>query len=925
VKLLSAPRALSVCAIAYSLSNFAHAAEPLATQKPVAAASEVGGDAAVKSDVFQTLPGYRVERLFTVPKDKMGSWVSLAVDDKGRLLASDEGGTGIYRITPAPLDGTGETQIERLNLPLTSAQGMLAAFDSLYIVVNAGQAKDQAEQEEVVDLSDALKKDNGKQRRKKSLVSGLYRATDKNGDGEFDELIRLRAFPGNGEHGPHAVKLSPDGKSLFVICGNHTDSPFEPKEIAKHPQYGGYLPTNWDEDMLLPRQWDAGGHARGRYAPGGWIAQTDPEGKTWKMFSIGYRNAYDMDFNSEGELFTYDSDMEWDMGSPWYRPTRVVHATNGSELGWRSGTGCWPSYFVDSLPPILNTGPGSPVGVAFGYGAKFPAKYQQAFFICDWTFGTIYAVHLEPSGATYKATKEEFVSRGALPLTDVVIGNDGAMYFTVGGRGTQSELYRVTYVGNESTATDESKEVRDENFKLRELRRRLELLHGQPIPEAANPSKIIAEEIWPNLGHGDRFLRYAARVALEFQPIALWQDRVFAESDPETLITAAVAMARQGKATHLPKLLAALDRLDLRSLSTPQRLELLRAYELAFIRLGKPDDATRKALAAKFDAIYPSPDDLVNRELCNLLVYLESPTVVEKTIALMEADARSTAGDDDFGDGLLQRNDQYAAPIRAMLGNQPDRQKIHYALALRNVKDGWTLSQRRVYFGFLRAAANRAGGKSFAGFLRNIDQEAFENASAGEQRQITGAGLRPPFGTVELPKPAGPGKAWTVDQVAELIDTKLKNRDFKNGKKMYAAARCIVCHRFAGEGGSTGPDLTQLAGRFKPRDLTESIIDPSKVISDQYQSTVVVAGGRTFTGRIVGEQKKKLMIQTNPEDGTQVATVDKEEIESQEPSKISLMPTDLLKPLNENEVLDLMAYLLSRGNPDDPMFRGVAK
>lgn len=925
MKVLSTARALSVCAIACFGAHVASSAEPLATQKPVAAASQVGGDGVLKSDLFQTLPGYRVERLFTVPKDKMGSWVSLAVDDKGRLLASDESATGIYRITPAPLDGSGETQVERLNLPLSSSQGMLAAFDSLYIVVNAGHAKNQAEQEQVVDLSDLLKADDAKRPEKKSLVSGLYRAKDKNGDGEFDELIRLRAFPGNGEHGPHAVKLSPDGKSLFVVCGNHTDAPFEPKDVAKNPKYGGYLPTNWDEDMLLPRQWDAGGHARGRYAPGGWIAQTDPDGKTWKMFSIGYRNAYDMDFNNEGELFTYDSDMEWDMGSPWYRPTRVVHATNGSELGWRSGTGCWPSYFVDSLPPILNTGPGSPVGVAFGYGAKFPAKYQQAFFICDWTFGTIYAVHLEPSGATYKATKEEFVSRSGLPLTDVVIGNDGAMYFTVGGRGTQSELYRVTYVGNESTATAEPKEVRDDHFKLRELRRRLELYHGQPIPEAANPQKIIAEEIWPNLGHGDRFLRYAARIALEFQPIALWQDRVFAEKDPATLIMAAVAMARQGNASHLPKLLAALDRLDLRSLSTPQRLELLRAYELTFIRLGKPDDATRKPLIAKFDAIYPSPDNLVNRELCNLLVYLESPTVVAKTIAAMQLDVRSAAGDEDLGDDVLQRNTEYAAPIRALMSNQPDRQKIHYALALRNVRSGWTIDERRVYFSFLRGAANRAGGRSFVGFLRNIDQEAFENASADEQRQITAAGLRPPFGTIELPKPTGPGKDWTVDQVAELVDTKLKDRDFKNGKKMYAAARCIVCHRFAGEGGNTGPDLTQLAGRFKPRDLTESIIEPSKVISDQYQATVVVANGRPYTGRIVGSQKKKLMIQTNPEDGTQVATIDKEDIESQEPSKISLMPTDLLKPLNENEVLDLMAYLLSRGSPDDPMFRGAAK
>ena len=149
-------------------------------------------------------------------------------------------------------------------------------------------------------------------------------------------------------------------------------------------------------------------------APGGWIAKTDPEGKTWEIVSSGYRNSYDMDFNADGELFAYDADMEWDMGMPWYRPTRVVHAVSGSEFGWRSGTGKWPTYFADSVPPLVNIGPGSPVGVTFGYGTKFPAKYQKALYILDWTFGTIYAIHTEPDGASYTA------DQGRIPLPHAV-------------------------------------------------------------------------------------------------------------------------------------------------------------------------------------------------------------------------------------------------------------------------------------------------------------------------------------------------------------------------------------------------------------------------------------------------------------------------------------------------------------------------
>src|SRR5690606_16354229 len=137
-----------------------------------------------------------------------------------------------------------------------------------------------------------------------------------------------------------------DRKRLYVVCGNHTRPPIEPGDKNANEQLSSAIPTNWGEDLLLPRQWDARGHAVGIMAPGGWIAELDPEGKACRLISIGYRNAYDIAFNSDGELFAYDADMEWDMGMPWYRPTRIVHATGGSEFGWRSGTGKWPEYYI---------------------------------------------------------------------------------------------------------------------------------------------------------------------------------------------------------------------------------------------------------------------------------------------------------------------------------------------------------------------------------------------------------------------------------------------------------------------------------------------------------------------------------------------------------------------------------------------------
>ena len=132
----------------------------------------------------------------------------------------------------------------------------------------------------------------------------------------------------------------------------------------------------------------------------------------------------------------------------------------------------------------------------------------------------------------------------------------------------------------------------------------------------------------------------------------------------------------------------------------------------------------------------------------------------------------------------------------------------------------------------------------------------------------------------------------------------------------------MLCHRFAGEGGATGPDLTQAAGRFGFKDMVEATIDPSKVVSDQYRANVVATtAGKVYTGRIVGESPDKLTILVDPEDSTKVVEIPRKEIDENAPSKVSIMPEKLLNPLSQDEVLDLFAYILSRGDANDPMFK----
>ncbi len=802
--------------------------------------------AATPVDRIVLAEGFEAELLYSVPKSARGSWVALASDPKGRIIAADQYGA-IYRFAPPKRGETlSDDAVEQIEVELTGAHGLLYAFDSLYVVKNEGRG-----------------------------AHGLYRVRDTDGDDRFDKVELLRQIHGGGEHGGHSVILSPDGESLYVCGGNHSEIP--------NPETSR-VPRVWGEDLLLPRQWDATGHARGRLAPGGWIARTDPDGKAWELVSIGYRNEFDIAFSPEGELFTYDADMEWDVGTPWYRPTRINHVTSGSEFGWRSGTGKWPEYYPDSLGTVVDIGPGSPTGIVFGIGANFPEKYQRALLICDWSYGKLYAVHLEPDGGTWKGTAEQFMAASPLPLTDLIVNPvDGALYVAVGGRRTQSGLYRVTHSGNHR-----AQKLGPRLSPEAKLRRELESLH-RPKPGAVSAA-------WPHLSHPDRAVRFAARTAIEHQPVSEWQAAALRERNPRGSIEAIIALARHGE----PGLLAAaLSSLDLtfkaawERLGERDRLALLRAYQLVFIRLGRPDAETAAAIGRQLDRVYPADSHDLNRELSRLLVYLEAPGVAAKTLRLL-ADAPT------------------------------QEEQIHYALVLRNLSSGWTNAQRLGYLRWFQGAMGYRGGHSFLGFLKNIHTEAVAKIPDDQKGRFGDLvkPLEPRDEIAELPKPKGPGKAWTLDELTSLAGTSLRGRDFENGKAMFAAAYCFSCHRFGDRGGSVGPDLTGLAGRFSVRDVIEAIVEPSRVVSDQYRSSVfVLDDGSTITGRVVNLAGDSIMVNTNMLTPGQHERVNANRVVEVSESDVSMMPAGLLEKLNRDEVLDLLAYLLSRGDPDHASFR----
>jgi putative heme-binding domain-containing protein len=810
--------------------------------------------------------GFRVELLYSVPKDQEGSWVNICYDPKGRLIVSDQHG-GLYRVTPPT--SSQKLEIEKIPAEIGTAHGLLWSFDSLYVMVNSGDR----------------------------TKNGLYRVRDANGDDQLDSVELLHLADGDGEHGPHAIVPAPDGKSLFVVCGNGT----RPIEGAT-----SRVSEVWDEDLLLPRIYGVG-FMRGVPAPAGAIYKIDPDGKKWERVASGFRNPFDIAFNADGELFTFDADMEWDIGAPWYRPTRVCHAVSGSEWGWRNGSAKWPVYYADTLPPVVDIGLGSPSGILFGYGAKFPTRYQNALFICDWTYGKMFAVHLQPRGASYTGAAEEFMTATPLPLTDAIINpHDGAMYFLIGGRKTQSGLYRLTYAGKDSTAPASA---RQQNADDRKLRHELEAFHVGEHTDAV-------DKAWPHLKSPDRFIRYAARTAIEHQPLETWQKRALAEQDPQASLTAMLALVRKIPRSFKPAgpdldtpppefpaneaerhpiqapVFAALARLDWSKLTTHQQLELLRVYELALCRLGPPDEPGREQLIARLDGFYPCEDRRQNVMLTELLCYLQAPSAAEKGMRLLAA-----------------------APAQ--------EEQINLVKSLRFLKSGWTLELHRELFKWFFHAQAYRGGNNFPTFIQELKNDCLANTSAAEReslKDIINAKL--PTDANNVVSQLRPFvKEWKMEDVAPLVATKLKDRNFDHGKAMFAAANCYACHHFAGDGGAVGPDLTGLAGRFSPRDILESVLEPDKAISDQYAASVITtSSGKTVVGRITNYGGDGITVNTNMQDPNATVTVNRNDIDSMVPSTTSMMPSGLLNTLDEDELLDLMAFLLSRGDRKNSMF-----
>jgi putative membrane-bound dehydrogenase-like protein len=820
---------------------------------------------------------------------------------------------------------------------------------------------------------------------------GLYRLTDTDGDDEADRVELIgKSDTGVGEHGPHGITKGPDGH-YYVIFGNHGHPIVELDPLS--PSRG------LEEDHLLPRYLDPNRHANTKMAPGGAIYRMTPGLKSWSRVLAGFRNAFDFAMDDTGEIFTFDSDMEWDIGMPWYRPVRVLHTVPSGDYGWRTGSSKMPDYYLDTLPALDDVGRGSPVGTCFYQHHVYPDRYRGALFMGDWSLGKLLVLFPQSAGATYTGKALDFVVGAPMNITDVAVGPDGAVYFTVGGRNTQGGLFRVRYehpapvaspasavaavldqpmprsawgsralaVAKESMGTAWEKElVRAARNKKLDSSRRWRALQAlklhDPAPEYTllkrltkdnDPSvragalfllgdmslakvrrtlvKTLDDEdalvvrrasealvragleestqvpprdpmvpsLLTLLDHSDRTVRHAARHALMRVDRRAWAGAVLQDDidkRPHGSLEGLLALIMSHDATADAG--SIFERLEVYSRSEmPDEilLDYLRVTQLAYLRLVEPEfdhSEFAELVGPRLLRKFPTRNKAVNRELQVVLAHMQTPGVIDAMLAYCTSD-------------------------------MPQEEQVHTIYCLRAIRDGWSAEQRNVLVTWFDEGRKITGAASAAGYINDLWESTLDLLPPNERqaalaREEEAIRKREESAEIQMASIKDKEDDDGVD-LAEISFDELSNYlendplarevDLERGKRAFIRSLCANCHVFGTVGKGGGPDLSTVASRFGRKEILESIMYPSRVVSDQYSGVdLVLDDFSSVTGMIAGESSSVLMVITI--DGERV-NVPKASIMTREKAEGSAMPSGLLDTMNLSDLAALINYLES--------------
>jgi putative heme-binding domain-containing protein len=361
--------------------------------------------------------------------------------------------------------------------------------------------------------------------------------------------------------------------------------------------------------------------------------------------------------------------------------------------------------------------------------------------------------------------------------------------------------------------------------------------------------------------------------------LMLWQDRALKEKQGSKAFPALLALARSSTG-RTDLIVGRLNTLLPKTKAPAEKLFALRVYQVALSRHAMLEPA----LAAKTQALLESLGDDKNiriaRETFRLLVHFQSPDALPRGMSRLAAATDS-------------------------------EERVFYLFHLRLIKNGWTAASREKFFEILNAAEQVSGGRQYYLALANIRKDVAETLTR-EEKESLGSLLQPPPKKPHSIPARSVVKEWKMEDLAKAANADRKPRPASRGREAAIAAQCVSCHRVSHDPTlpfeMIGPDLTSVGMRFSRQDLLDHIINPSKVIDEKFRAiTVELKDGSEVTGQVEGESEATLLLR--PPLQSEPVQIDKKSIVRRTISTVSPMPEGLLNVLNEEEILDLLAYL----------------
>jgi putative heme-binding domain-containing protein len=275
----------------------------------------------------------------------------------------------------------------------------------------------------------------------------------------------------------------------------------------------------------------------------------------------------------------------------------------------------------------------------------------------------------------------------------------------------------------------------------------------------------------------------------------------------------------------------------------------------------------------------------LQRDLARLLGELGSPSLVPKT-------------------------------AQTLLSRAAQEDRLMALFVLRNAKTDWTADTRRAYFTALAEGTKFVSGEGMPRFLTQLREESLRTLSEAERKELADVLDTPSQPEDEPLPPQRPlVKKWTPAELAPLAARSTQQTNAERGEAIFRDALCIRCHRVGARGPAVGPDLTHVSGRFSRSDILQSILEPSKVVAENYRNVQVrTTDGRVLVGRVLAEgdyRSETLRLSTEPLRPSVVVELSKRDIDEYRQTDTSPMPHGLLNTFTAEEILDLLAFLES--------------